>query len=610
MCGIAGVYGWTDEDVLDEMLTCIEHRGPDDEGRLYSDNPPLMLGMRRLSIVDLEGGAQPIYNEDGSVGVVFNGEIYNHQSVRRDLESRGHRFSTAADTEVLVHLWEEYGVEMPKHIDGMFAFAIWDADEKTLFLARDRIGIKPLYFSTDADGFAFASELPALLATGIDTELDERAVYNYFSIHYSPWPQTLFSAVRKLEPGTSLLVNESGITQQRYWQLELDPVEGSAQSLASTVREMLESSVERRLMADVPVGAFLSGGLDSSTIVGILSEIREDPIQTFSVAFDGDTDESEEARFVADHFGTDHHEVTVNLDNVDLFEDLVSHYGEPLPDPAVLPTMVLSRYAAKEVKVVQTGSGADEIFAGYWMHRTIPRHRRLLGWFPRPVYKAANLLADKLEAFRPQLSYFASLSDDQTAVERAARRFKPLPPQEYLKTAMDSERSGLRSMVRDSFELAAPDNRLQRISAFYLRHWLPDDILYKVDHATMSASLEARVPYLDHRLVQFAYNIPPRHLTGSGSYKPLLKRAVGDLVPERTLNRSKQGFGISQGDWLRGRHDTIDRWFDSDSLQPVPFLDADKVHSLWSAHRREQVNHGVTLWKVLNYVAWYHKYCA
>jgi asparagine synthase (glutamine-hydrolysing) len=606
MCGIAGAYGWTDDDVLGEMLGCIKHRGPDDQGRFVDPEGPVMLGMRRLSIVDLEGGAQPIYNEDETVAVVFNGEIYNYPDLRADLDERCHRFSTDAATAVPVPLWEPYGVRVPAPLNGMFAFAIWDVERESLFLARDRLGIKPLYYSTEVDGVAFASELPALLPTGVDRTLDERAVYNYFSLHYSPWPRTLLRDVNKVQPGTSLLVTEEGIDRRQYWRLGVDPVNGSMDTVASRLRDLLEASVERRLMADVPVGAFLSGGLDSTTVVALLSELRDDPVQTFSVAFEGETDESEEARFVADHFGTDHHEITVDLDSADVFEDLVTHYGEPLPDPAVLPTMVLSKHTAEHVKVVQTGSGADEIFVGYWMHRKIPHHRRLFGWLPDPVYRVADVAGDAVPPARPYLRYAGSMRDDLTAVERAACRFRSLPTDTYLDTDMDTDRSGLRDLVRDSFRHAEPDDLLQRISAFYLTHWLPDDILYKVDHATMYASLEARVPFLDHNVVEFAYNVPSRYVARRDEYKPLLKKAVSDVVPQRTLDRSKKGFGIQQEQWLRSDRRAIARWLEEDRVRLVPYLDRDVVDTLWSEHRSGKRDHGITMWKILNYVAWYH----
>ncbi|MDY7081713.1 MAG: asparagine synthase (glutamine-hydrolyzing), partial [Halobacteria archaeon] len=600
--------GWTDEDTLDDMLSCITHRGPDETGKFFDDG--IMMGMQRLSIIDLEGGSQPVWNEDETVAVVFNGEIYNYRELRNELESKGHTFSTNSDTEVLVHLWEEYGREMPAKLNGMFAFSIWDENDEKLFLARDRLGIKPLYYADVEDGFIWGSELPAVLSAGVDRTLDEKAVYNYFSLHYSPWPRTMFEEIKKLQPGTSLLVSDEGVLKHQYWQLDsTKTVTGSADKIAQKLRKLLEESVERRLIADVPLGAFLSGGLDSSTVVGLMSEMKDEgDVKTFSVAFESESDESEEARYVADYFGTDHHEVTVDLDKVDFFGDLVSHYGEPLPDPAVLPTMVLSEYTKEHVKTVLTGSGADEIFAGYWMHRTIPEHRAKAKYVPKPVFRLADLAAKVMPVGREYIKYAASLESDEKAVVEAAQRFKPLPTNDYIETELDAHESGIYDMVRNSFSYAPENDTLKRISAFYLTHWLPDDILYKVDHATMYASLEARVPFLDHNLVEFTYNIPSKYVARKGEYKPILKRSVSEILPERTLQREKQGFGIQQGEWLRSDHEAIARWLTEDKLGEVPYLDTDRVLSLWSEHRKGNEDYGITLWKILNFVAWYYEY--
>lgn len=608
MCGIAGAIGEFDTSVLYDMMECLSHRGPDDQGQLIDEEAEVMMGIRRLSIIDIEGGAQPISNEDGTVSVVFNGEIYNHHDLRADLQEKGHRFSTESDTEALVHLWEEYGERMPEHLNGMFALSIWDARQDTLFIARDRLGIKPLYYTRTPSGLVWASELPAILEAGIERNISKRAVYNYFSLHYSPWPDTLIEGVKKLPPGTSLLVSPERMSLDRYWQLSSEPVSGSRGTIANCVRELLERSVERRLMADVPVGAFLSGGLDSSTVVALMSKYRDEPIKTFSVRFESEADESSEARFVANHFGTDHHEILVDPDSMDIFGDLVSHYGEPLPDPAVLPTMILSQKARENVKVVLTGSGADELFAGYWMHRTIPRHRRWARRVPKPLFEIADFAANVSPAASHYARYIASLESDRRAVVDAARRFRPLSADTYLDTDLDAETSGIYDRVDTAFSYAAKDDFFQRLSAFYLTYWLPDDILYKVDHATMSASLEARVPFLDHTLVEYAYNIPSRFQIEGGNYKPVLKRAVSDLVPSRILERSKQGFGIQRGEWLRTDHDTVVKWLSEDALVSVPYLDADRVQSIWTSHRKGTRNHGITLWKVLNYVAWYHTF--
>lgn len=625
MCGIAGILGRGDETTLDGMLDCIRHRGPDEAGRHLAPDAGLWMGMRRLSIVDLAGGSQPIHNEDGSVSVTFNGEIYNYPTLREELEGMGHRFETDSDTEVLVHLWEEYGERTPEHLNGMFAFAIWDADTGTLFLARDRLGIKPLYYTRTATGtgenavgesLAWGSELPAVLAAGIDRTLDERAVYNFFSLRYSPWPATLFEHVRKLPPGTTLTVSTAGdglsLDRRRYWDIDAGgrTDETSPAAASRRVHDLLEQSVRRRLMADVPVGAFLSGGLDSSATVGFAARHHEGTLKTFSVGFPGaDQDESDEAQLVADHFGTDHHRLDIDLSSMDAFGDLVRHYGEPLADPAALPTMLLSRYACDEVKVVLTGEGADELFAGYHRHRLIPRHRRVARRLPSTAFSLADRIRDATsgaESVGRYTSYAASLASDERAVLDAARRYSDLRPEAYLDTEETAASSGLEALVDDAVDHAVGGETLQRLCAFDLRHWLPDDLLYKVDGASMAASLEARVPFLDHELVEYVVGLPAELKTDG--YKGVLSRAVADLVPRRTRERSKHGFDVPVSTWFREDHEAVARWLTEENVRETPFLDPADVAALRDVHRRGERDHGMTLWKVLTYVAWYHEH--
>ncbi|WP_254280367.1 asparagine synthase (glutamine-hydrolyzing) [Haloarcula marina] len=606
MCGIAGVHGWVDEGRLDEMLSCIRHRGPDEGGRHIDEKAGVMLGMRRLSIVDLAGGSQPIYNEDDTVAVVFNGEIYNRDSLRAELESVGHRFTTDSDTEVLVHGWEEWGQSLPERLNGMFAFAVYDETDESVFLARDRLGIKPLYVATVDDGFAFASELRQLLRAGVTREVDPRAVHNFFSVRYTPGSETLLSAVEKVDPGTSLLVTDEGVERRRYWELSPSPVRGSRGDIAGQVRDLLELSVERRLMADVPVGAFLSGGLDSSAIVGLASERYDGDLQTFSVGFQqAEADESEEARFVADHFGTDHHELTVDIDDMSVFSDLVAHYGEPLADAAALPTMLLSEYAAENVKCVLTGEGADELFAGYHRHRLLPKHRQYARHVPSPAFDAVGAVAEHAGPLRRPLRYAASLESDERAILESARRYADERPEMYLSTGHDTASSGLTGKVETATARAGNDT-LQRLTAYDISYWLPDDLLYKVDRASMAASLEARVPFLDHELVEYAYNVPTEYKLDG--YKRALTDAVDDVVPARILDRDKHGFNVPVSEWFREDHEAIAGWLTETHVETAPYIDSDRVFDLRRAHRHGDADHGMTLWKVLTYVAWYHEF--
>jgi len=603
MCGIAGVFGrQIAGSTFDEMIDCLTHRGPDDDGRFVDGDVPIAMGMRRLAIVDLKGGEQPIRNEDGSVITVFNGEIYNHESIRADLTDKGHRFETRSDTEVLVHLWEEYGTDMTRHLDGMFAFAVFDAEDDELFLARDRLGIKPLYVADTEAGFVWGSEIQAVLAAGVDRSIDERAVYNYFTLRYTPSPQTLFSQIQKVPPGSTVHVTSAGVERRQYWRPGGDPVSGSPDELASRLRTHLERSVERRMMSDVPLGAFLSGGLDSSSIVALLSEKMDSPLQTFSIGFQADSyDESSEARYVAEHFGTDHHEITVDLDSMDLFDGLVSELGEPLADPAIFPTLLLSDLASEHVKVVLSGEGADELLAGYWYYK-IQDDRQKYGRLPGPAFRVAALAEKHISEGDKRLRYFTSMRDDESALQGLMQRFQ-IPPERYLDSDQTPDSSGLTDVIDASFDRAMTDHSFDRISAFDVAYWLPDDLLYKVDQASMAHSLEARVPFLDHGLVNFLYRVPRKHKRGE--YKPLLKRAMRDVLPDRTLQRSKHGLGVPVSNWFREGHEAIEGWITREHLQTTPYVNPDRVFDLWADHRSERRDYGLTLWKVLNYVAWY-----
>lgn len=597
MCGIVGVYGSFDVD-LSPLLDCLVHRGPDDEGTFVDPDAPFRMGMRRLSIIDLEGGDQPIFNEDGSVVVVFNGEIYNYPSLRERLEAAGHSFSTDSDTEVLVHLWEEYGPRMPEHLNGMFAFSIWDRTEESLFLARDRLGIKPLLYADTDEGFYWASELEPLLRAGVTPRIDERALHDFLSLQYSPWPRSLVAPITKLDPGTSLHVTEAGIEKRRYWQPNTSS--GGGTPTGKEIRRLLSASVRRRLRADVPVGAFLSGGLDSASMVALATD-HVPELQTFSVAFETDEfDESSEAQFVADHFGTDHHEHRVDISSMDSFETTIGHYGEPLADPAMLPTRLLAEHASDHVKVVLTGEGADELFGGYDYYRRLRRHRRVARFLPSPAFTMAETAANYAPAFDRHLRYTAGLRSDRDAIRTVATQFRE-PPNRYLSTDCEGT---LTEKVDDVVAETAGDVATRQM-AFDRRYKLPSRLLAKVDRASMSVSLEARVPFLDHELVERMNGVATSAIL-DGRYKPLLRRAMADELPERTLHRSKQGFNLPIGRWFRQGADSVDRWFEAGTVEPVPYLNADAVSRLKRRHTAGRTDHAITLWKIMNYVAWYH----
>jgi len=615
VCGIAGVAGWTDEAVLGEMLARLEHRGPDGEGRFVDEDAGVMLGARRLAIIDLARGDQPVTNEDGTVVVAFNGELYNHAALRDRLREAGHRFRSACDTEVLVHLWEEEGPALVERLDGMFAFSIWDAEAGTLFLARDRLGIKPLYYSDTPDGLVWGSEVPALLAAGVDTALDPAAVYNYFRLGYVPWPRTLFASVASLPPGGLALLTPDGLTVRRYWRLGASgsPSATSVGQAARQLRGLLETAVERRLMADVPVGTFLSGGLDSSAVTALVAR-RTDDLSTFSVAFPGEPfDESGQARAVADALGTDHHEVAVDLDALTGFGDLVGRLSAPPSHVQFLPIYALSQLARREgVTVALAGEGADELFGGYPRYRQVHRTRWLVGTMPDLAYAAAGRLSRVTPVGHLPLAYLAELRSGEAAVHQHAcgfDRFRP-PPEAYLDTALDDETAGLAGTIRTAMATSAGSSPGQYLMAYDVAHLLPDFVLYKSDHTSMAASLEVRVPFLDHRIVEFAHRLPAGVRIVPADEKAVVKRAVRDLVPRSVIEREKYGMGLPVDDWFRSDHDGIARWLSESRLAETPFVDADRVLERWADHRHGRGRYGRMLWTMLAFVAWYHEVVA
>jgi asparagine synthase (glutamine-hydrolysing) len=558
MCGIAGIAGFGEKRVLvDEvrrMCDALYHRGPDDQGYFYA--PDVVLGMRRLSIIDLGTGRQPIGNEDGSVHVVFNGEIYNFAELRKDLESRGHRFSTATDTEVIVHSYEEYGVAAVERFRGMFAFALWDQRSRRLIIARDRLGIKALYYGMVNGRLVFASELKAIMQLPeVERKLDWRSVSHFFSFLTTPNDAAIIAGIRKLEPG-HLLTCSPGQEPviQRYWNVAFCPdYRKSEDTLAEELRALLEESVRLRLVADVPVGAFLSGGIDSSSIVATMTRLRSGPVKTFSIGFtDEDYSELASARQVAAQFSTDHHELVLSPSILGVIDDITAYLDEPFGDSSAIPTYMVSKLASEHVKVVLSGDGGDELFGGYDRYlveqnergHTLPRpFRKLLGtvagWIPEGM-RGVNYL-------RHQALTGAARYVDSSTLFRAYQKESL-----FTRDAMQSVRAhdpeaAQRTELRD-----LPGDWLGRVQLHDMKSYLPLDILTKVDRMSMAHSIEARVPLLDHKLVEFAATIPPEMRLRGGVTKYIFKRAMRGILPDAIIDRPKRGFAIPLGRWFRG----------------------------------------------------------
>ncbi|NKQ39110.1 MAG: asparagine synthase (glutamine-hydrolyzing) [Methanosarcinales archaeon] len=597
MCGIAGIYGASEKQLVKRMCDKITHRGPDEAG-YYVDNN-ISMGMRRLSIIDLGTGSQPIFNGDGSIVVVFNGEIYNFKELRKELEQKGYHFSTHSDTEVIVHSYEEYGYDCLKKFNGMFAIALWDTNKNELFLARDRMGIKPLYYTIIDKIVVFASEIKSILEyNDIKRELDEQALANYFNLRYVPAPLTIFKGIQKLEPSNYMVVNKNGIKKKKYWTLEYKPIHKNETYFKENVLNLLKESVERRLIADVPVGVFLSGGVDSSTITAIASDFSSEPIKTFSVGFYGAKyDETSYARNVAEHFETDHTEEWVDIDNVNLLPKLIYHMDEPLADPAILPTYLISKVARKRVKVILSGEGGDEAFAGYKRYSSELKIYNTLKYFPNLLKKLAFRLGDGIGecALKKYLLYLGS----RTTQENSYFYRLKLRDSGHLNAKIlriENNWNDTRSLFHSNKDY------LNCMLKFDIDYWLPDDLLMKVDKMTMANSLEARVPFLDHNLLQLAYNAPSTIKLN----KHLLKMSVCDILPKDVMQRKKHGFDVPIKEWFKS--DMLDEYLSEEKIKITPYLNQNRIHEIGGRHRKGSGDYSVLLWKCLCYAGWYDSY--
>ncbi len=563
MCGICGVKGGVNEALLRRMTQIMVHRGPDDEG-LYLDEHA-GLGVRRLSIIDLAGGHQPISNEDGTLWVVFNGEIYNHRELRRRLESQGHRFTTRSDTEVLVHLHEEYGDAAVHLLQGMFAYALWDRRRRRMLLVRDRLGIKPLYYAEVGGNLLFASEVKALLChVALDPQPDLEALDLYLAFRYVPGPRTLFRGVRKLPPGHLLVAQDGSIQVRRYWELVLGDFQPdtSVEEAAEEFRGLFHDTVQQHLISDVPVGILLSGGMDSSSVLAMAADSGRDGIDTFTVGFDlpGTHNELAEARLVSRHFSTRHHELLLKPDVAALLPDLLWHLDEPVADPAALPTYLICRFARQTVSVVLTGEGGDELLAGYprysWFVIAKRLQQLLPAWVREGVILPLARLAPIGHRYKTALDNVLAERDDISRHLRWICGLDPSPKRNILSPGLrEAMRPGAAEAILAPY-LRSTDHGsrevIHRLMALDMATWLVDDILTKMDKMSMAASVEARVPFLDHRLVEFAASLPLEVKVKSLGSKLLLKRAVQSLLPAATIRRRKHAFQVPVGQWVSG----------------------------------------------------------
>ncbi|HEX5055623.1 MAG TPA: asparagine synthase (glutamine-hydrolyzing) [Gammaproteobacteria bacterium] len=610
MCGIAGIAGGPDKspkfEELQRMCGAMVHRGPDDEG--FYLNAEVGLGMRRLKIIDLETGSQPVRNEDGSLWVVLNGEIYNYRELRRDLEQRGHTFYTATDTEVIVHLYEEYGQDCVNHMRGMFGFALWDLRSRTLMVARDRLGIKPLYYTEAGGRFAFASELKVLLQLPeVGRQLNWRAVNYLFSFLTTPTDQSIIEGVHKLEPGHMITLRPGGRPRiRRYWDVNFEPDRGhSEQYFIDRLRELLEESVRMHMVSDVPLGAFLSGGVDSSAVVATMARLSPRAVKTFSIGFrEQDHDETRYARLVARRFSTDHSELILEPDITGLLEQLPWYLDEPFGDPSAIPTYMVSKMAAQEVKVVLSGDGGDELFAGYDKYVVEGKERKYqrLAAPVRSLLRGVSAVMPEGAKGRNFLRHF-SMSGAQRYLdavsffrpEEQGRLYHPEAAERILRDDAWNEAAAL---------LQSEDGDwLASLQYFDIKRYLPLDILTKVDRMSMAHSIEARVPLLDHKLVEFAATIPPA-LKLRGTTKYIFKRALRGILPPAVIDRPKQGFAVPLGSWFRGRLGGFLRdYLLSHRSRGRGLFNADYVERLIELHEGGRPL-DLQLWTLLSFELW------
>ncbi|OGS58515.1 MAG: asparagine synthase (glutamine-hydrolyzing) [Elusimicrobia bacterium RIFOXYB2_FULL_62_6] len=629
MCGICGQYNYAtgagvSREDLEKMNGLIVHRGPDDCGFYQSGG--VGLAMRRLSIIDLSSGHQPMSNEDGSIWIVFNGEIYNFPELRDDLLAKGHKFKTKSDTETIVHLYEEKGLDFPKYLRGMFAVAIWDSVKKRLVLARDRVGKKPLFYAVNGSSIAFASELrPLTTVSWFKRDLDMAAVDAFLTLQYIPSPISIYKNVRKLEPASVMVVEDGAVRTQKYWDLPLSAEKLGylpTDEIKKRLYDELLEATKIRLISEVPLGAFLSGGIDSSIITALMARSSAEPVKTFSIGFkEAEFSETDYARQVAKMYGTKHTEFIVEANMADVLEKLVAHYGEPYADASALPSYFVSRETRKAVTVALNGDGGDECFGGYLRYMAMKIDRV---WGRAPAALKKTLL---------NLTYLFPKKAPYNVFWRAEKFMKSslleTLPLRYLSTVAffgPTDKPGLFSnefinarggsadyaekYITELFKIPAGQDLLNKLIYVDFHSYLPECLMTKMDIASMANSLETRSPFLDQKVIEFAYTLPgSMKLKGVNGTKWILKETFKDMLPPEIYKRGKMGFGIPLGPWFKG--ELKDRWAGtclSEKALSRGYFNPDYLHKMWDEHQNGLRDHGYHLWALLMLEMWHNQF--
>ncbi len=617
MCGIAGLINTNPDPginahLVQKMCEVIQHRGPDHTG-VWAENR-VGLGMTRLSIIDRAGGFQPIHNEDKSVWIVFNGEIYNFIELRKDLQARGHSFYTNSDTETILHLYEEYGEDCVHHLRGMFAFAIWDKKAQKLFIARDRLGIKPLHYFFDDHCLLFGSEIKSLLQAGVMApEVDYQSLVYYFFYGYTPDPDCMFKNVRKLPPGHTLVWQNDRITVHQYWDVtyRVDTIQPEEYYIERSL-EIMREAVRIRLMSEVPLGAFLSGGVDSSLVVALMAREMGEPVKTFSIGFEDQSyDELHYARMVADKYETDHHEEIVRPDAEEVILDLVRQFDEPFADSSAIPTYYVSKMTKKWVTVSLSGDGGDELFGGYTRYRegNLSRFSHYLPTALKKVFMKA--VVQNLPFSCPGINTlrYLSLPADEQIVWQYTKMLSPV--HRYIFSPEMQERASTDPVPLFAGYLKTVDqmDRASRMQYLDTKTYLPGDILTKVDRMSMLVALEARVPLLDHHLVEFAATIPAQYKVRNGETKYLLKKIAERFLPHEILYRPKQGFAVPISGWINNewREMARDLLISKQALSRKIFNPV-FVLNILREHETGREDRGHIIWTMMVLEMWFREY--
>ena len=621
MCGICGIspsdQRTPEKHLLEEMTKAIRHRGPDSDG--FHTEPGIGLGMRRLAIIDVEGGDQPIANEDESLWIIFNGESHNFPDLYADLVKKGHEFRTRSDTECILHLYEEYGDDCVKHLRGQAAFALWDRRNKRLLLARDRMGKKPLYYTIQNGALHFASELSALLASLPQSpEINLEAIDLYLSLQYIPDPFTAYQGVYKLPPAHRLIWQNGTAILERYWDYAYQPKHrASEDELVEELRALLKESVRMRLISEVPLGAHLSGGIDSSIIVALMAELSDAPVKTFSVGFEEEAfSELEYARAVAQRYSTDHHEFILKYGDIpSTLEKITYHFGEPFADSSAIPLYHISKMTREHVTVVINGDGGDEDFAGYqryWLDPYANQYLRAPQFLTRQLVPSiAGLLPDHSD--RPvgqslvnglkRLHQLPEI-DARASILRWGSFFSPHQRSRLWKSEFSFKPDNAQSLLAQKFD-SADGSYLDKTLYTDLHTYLPGDLLVKADRMAMAASIEPRSPFLDHKLVEWSARVPDQLKVRGRSGKYLLKKAFAGYLPENVLKHRKQGFGIPVGAWFRGPlHDWAKELLESNGSPLDSWFDRKVVSTLLEEHRTGRVDHGKRIYALTMLALW------